>query len=196
VQPPGRERRLHEKPFTDLLALIEVAGPALSPYMDRPFAFFGHSMGGWIAFELVRYLRREKLPKPRHLFASGCPAPHIRNWSTISENLSDEEFVEQLKQLKGTPREVLDRPELMELMLPLLRADFSLTGTYKFTGGEPLDTPITVFGGRQDDQISQAGLEAWRSHTNQDFAFHVFPGDHFFLHRHRELLRVLSRAVE
>jgi medium-chain acyl-[acyl-carrier-protein] hydrolase len=196
VQPPGRERRLHEKAFSNLLALVEAAGPALRPYMDRPFAFFGHSMGAWISFELSRYLRRENLTQPLHLFASGCPAPHIKNRSAITHNLPDQEFLKELQHLKGTPKEALDHPDLMELMLPLLRADFSVTGTYEFSESDPLDVPITVFGGRADDHITQSDLEAWRSHTTGSCVLHMFPGDHFFLHTvQSELLRVLSREL-
>jgi len=197
VQPPGRERRLHETPFSNLLAMVEATGPALRPYMDRPFAFFGHSMGAWISFELSRYLRRQNLPKPLHLFASGCPAPHIKNRSAITHNLPHEEFLKELRQLKGTPKEALDDPDLMELMLPLLRADFSVTGTYAFAESEPLDIPITVFGGTEDDHITQFDLEAWRRHTARAFALHTFPGDHFFLHSAQfELLSVLYREVD
>lgn len=197
VQPPGRERRLHEKPFSNLLQMVEAAGPALQPYLDRPFAFFGHSMGAWISFELIRYLRRENLPKPLRLFASGCPAPHITNRSAITHNLPDEEFLKELRQLKGTPKEALDHPGLMELMLPLLRADFSVTGTYAFADGEPLDIPITVFGGTEDDHITQFDLEAWRRHTARAFSLHMFPGDHFFIHSAQpELLKILSCEVD
>jgi len=196
VQPPGRERRMHEEPFTDLLALVEAAGPALLPYMDRPFAFFGHSMGAWIGFELARYLRRENQPKPLRLFASGCPAPHIRSRSAIAHNLPEEEFLKELRHLKGTPKEALEHPGLMELMLPLLRADFCVTGTYIHSDGQPLDVPITVFGGLQDDRIGKPDLEAWRAHTAQNFALRFFTGDHFFLHTaHAQLLSALSREL-
>jgi medium-chain acyl-[acyl-carrier-protein] hydrolase len=197
VQPPGRERRLHEKPFTNLLTLVEAAGPALLPYMDRPFAFFGHSMGAWISFELSRYLRRKNQPKPLRLFASGCPAPHIKNRSAITHNLPDDEFIKELRHLKGTPKEALDHPGLMELMLPLLRADFSVTGTYAFAEDEPLDIPITVFGGTEDDHITQPDLEAWRNHTARAFALHLLPGDHFFIHTAQDkLINLLSREVD
>ena len=197
VQPPGRERRLHETPFTNLLAMVEATGVALLPYMNRPFAFFGHSMGAWISFELTRYLRRRNLPKPIHIFASGCPAPHIKNRSAITHNLPQEEFIKELRQLKGTPKEAFDHPGLMELMLPLLRADFSVTGTYEFSDDEPLDVPVTVFGGTEDDHITQPDLEAWRTHTTGAFALQMFPGDHFFIHSAQsELLKALSHEVD
>ncbi|MCA1591775.1 MAG: putative thioesterase [Acidobacteria bacterium] len=197
VQPPGRERRLHEEPFTSLLALVQAAAPALLPYMDRPFAFFGHSMGAWIGFELACYLRRENLQQPLHLFASGSPAPQIPSRTSDTYNLPEQEFLNELRRLNGTPREVLEHPELMELMLPLLRADFSVTGTYAFSDDDPLDMPITVFGGLQDEDISQSSLEAWRQQTNRAFALQMFPGDHFFLHTAQpQLLNVLCRELE
>jgi medium-chain acyl-[acyl-carrier-protein] hydrolase len=165
--------------------------------MDRPFAFFGHSMGALIGFELARYLRRENLQKPLHLFVSGCPAPQIRDRSVLTYDLPEQEFLRELRRLNGTPREVLEHPGLMELILPLLRADFCVTGTYTFSDGDPLDTPITVFGGQQDEDAGQSSLEAWRQQTARAFALQVFPGDHFFLHTaQHQLLSVLGRELD
>lgn len=138
VQLPGRERRLLEPPFTDLRFLVEAAARALLLYLDRPFAFFGHSMGATISFELARHLRQEKNVKPVHLFVSGRRAPQLPERHASTYDLPGAEFLEELRRLKGTPKEVLEHPELMELMLPLLRADFELIQTYQYSAAHGL----------------------------------------------------------
>ena len=178
---PGRGTRLREQPFTSLDALVEAAAEAIAPLLDKPFAFFGHSMGAMISFELARRLREQDRPQPAYLFISGRRAPHLPNHDPITYNLPEVELVRELRRLNGTPREVLEHPELMELMIPLLRADFSVVETYVYRPGVPLDCPLTVFGGLEDSDVSREQLEAWREHITGKFALRMLPGDHFFL---------------
>jgi medium-chain acyl-[acyl-carrier-protein] hydrolase len=117
-------------------------------------------MGAIIGFELARYLRRQFLPRPLHLFASGRGAPQIREAGPFDYDLPEPEFIQKLRGLNGTPKEVLDHPELMQLMIPLLRADFALIQTYVYSPESSLNCPITVFGGTRDFEVSQAQLEA------------------------------------
>jgi medium-chain acyl-[acyl-carrier-protein] hydrolase len=182
VQLPGREKRLLEPPFTNLRLLVEAARRALLPYLDRPFAFFGHSMGATISFELARSLYQEQNLNPVHLFVSGRRAPQLPETHALTYDLPQKEFLEELRRLKGTPAEILEHPELMELMLPLLRADFELVQTYHYLAGPPQRCPITAFGGLHDEEVSRADLEAWREQTTTAFSLHMLPGDHFFLH--------------
>jgi medium-chain acyl-[acyl-carrier-protein] hydrolase len=181
VQLPGRSSHMSGPPFTNLAALIEPLARALRPYLDKPFAFFGHSMGAIISFELARYLRKRFLPRPLHLFVSGRTAPQIPEEDPGDYDLPEPEFMQRLRNLNGTPREVLDHPELMELMIPLLRADFALIQTYAYSPEPPLNIPITVFGGTEDTEVAQQHLEAWREQTNSSFALRMLSGDHFFL---------------
>ena len=193
VELPGRASRLQEPPFTKLLPLVHSLAQAIRAHLDKPFAFFGHSMGGVIGFELARHLRDEYGFGPSHLFVSGCPAPEMVNLDPPTFNLPEPEFFEELRRLNGTPKEVLEHPELMQLMLPLLRADFELTETYVYSSGRPLDCPISAFGGLRDDVVSREQLEAWLHHTSAGFSLRMFPGDHFFLQTAQtHLLRVLS----
>jgi medium-chain acyl-[acyl-carrier-protein] hydrolase len=188
VQLPGRGRRLHEAPFTSLLPLVAAIGQALPPYLDKPFAFFGHSMGGAISFELARYLRRMNMPQPLHLFVSGRRAPQLTADEPPAYNLPVAEFLEELRRLNGTPAEVLDHPEMMQLLLPLVRADFELIQTYTYSPEPPLSCPISVFGGLEDHTDRIHYLEAWREQTTASFSLQMFPGDHFFLQTARPLL--------
>src|SRR5689334_12399770 len=181
AQLPGRGTRLREEPFTNLDALVAAVAEAIAPLLDKPFALFGHSMGAMISFELARRLREQGQPQPSHLFISGRRAPQLPNDDPISYNLPDAELGQELLRLNGTPKEVLEHPELMELMLPLLRADFSVVETYDYRPGVPLDCPLTVFGGLRDAEVSREQLDAWREQTTGEFALRMLPGDHFFL---------------
>ena len=196
LRPPGREGRLKEKPFTSLAPLVRTIDEVLEPYLDKPFAFFGHSMGAVIGYEWARLLQAERGLEPLHLFVSGRRAPQYPDDDCQTHALPEKEFVEELKRLNGTPREVLDHPELMEMMLPLLRADFSVCGGYEYSPGPPLNCPITAYGGLSDTSVTRATLEGWRQHTTSTFTLRMLEGDHFFLHSSQSLLlRVLSQAL-
>jgi len=195
VQLPGRESRITEPPVADLRELVPRLSDALEPYLDRPFAFFGHSIGALVCFELARELRRARGLEPVHLFVSGCPAPHHPDSDRLSE-LSESEFVDRLKQFNGTPPEVLHHPELMQLVLPTLRADFSLRDRYLHRDEPPLSCPITAFGGMADGHVSGAKLEGWKRHSRERFQLWLFQGDHFFLRTAQEpMLEALSSLV-
>jgi medium-chain acyl-[acyl-carrier-protein] hydrolase len=197
VQIPGRGIRLAEPPFTSLVSIVEAIGEAIGPHLDKPFAFFGHSMGAMISFELSRLLRRERGLKPQVLFVSGRAAPQIPDWAPPTYNLPEPEFLEELKKINGTPREALEHPELMKLMLPILKADFQICQTHTYVSEAPLACPITVFGGIKD-KTTRENLEAWSEQTVDHFSLHLLPSDHFFIKTEENtLLRILfSRLSE
>jgi medium-chain acyl-[acyl-carrier-protein] hydrolase len=192
IQLPGRERRLLEPPFTNLGLLVETIAQSILPYLDKPFAFFGHSMGAKISFELAQRLLTNNTLTPTHLFISASRAPHLPTRRRPLHDLPEDEFIEELRLLNGTPKEVLEHPELMKLMIPILRADFSINETYQHSAAPALDLPITAFGGLQDQNVSREDLEAWRDYTSASFTTRMLPGDHFFIHVSQS---VLLRAV-
>lgn len=194
IQLPGHGNRLREPLFDRLHPLVEELARQLSPYFDKPFAFFGHSMGALIGFELARLLRRQHQPQPAHLFVSGHRAPQKRKKEQRRTfELPQAEFIEELRRLNGTPREVFEHPELIDLMTPILRADFAIAQTYEYADDSPLDCDLTAFGGLRDIDVTRDYLEAWESHTTGNFSVRMFPGDHFFLNTHRApLLQALS----
>jgi medium-chain acyl-[acyl-carrier-protein] hydrolase len=200
VQLPGRDSRWREAPFTNLRLLVEVMASELSACWKEPFAFFGHSMGAVISFALARHLRAVVGVEPVHLFMSGRRAPQVRRDVRVTYNLPHDEFIEELRKLNGTPDEVLEQTDLMELMLPVLRSDFELVQTYIYTDEPPFECPITAFGGLQDVEASREDLDAWRAHTRGEFTLRLLPGDHFFLNKTPELLhgmlsQQLSRSI-
>jgi medium-chain acyl-[acyl-carrier-protein] hydrolase len=196
VHLPGRGGRLHEQPFNDWKTLVEAVGAALLPYVEMPFAFFGHSMGALIGFEAARLFRRWNAPMPLHIFVSGRRAPQVPDPDPPTYDLPDPEFIAELRRLNGTPKDVLDHPELMELMLPLLRADFEVCQNYRYAPELPLTCPISAFGGLQDQDISREDINAWNCQTTGQFRQRMLPGDHFFLHAYEHtILEALSRDL-
>ncbi|MFZ0658333.1 MAG: alpha/beta fold hydrolase [Candidatus Binataceae bacterium] len=195
VQLPGRGARSMELPFTQLSPLLEALTPALAPLLDKPFAFFGHSLGALVSFELARRIGRDYGVSPVRLFVSASRAPQIPRRGSLIHNLPRDEFLAELRSLNGMPPELLDHREFMELMLPLLRADFAVYETYEYSTEPPLDCPISAFGGMQDRRVSNADLEGWHAQTKASFSLQMFQGDHFFL-RHPLLLRTLYRELQ
>jgi medium-chain acyl-[acyl-carrier-protein] hydrolase len=196
VQLTGRGNRLGEPPYKRIETLVADAADALLPYLDGPFAFFGHSMGAMISFELARLLRREHKPTPAHLFLSGRSAPHKLKNESSTYNLPEPEFIEELRRLKGTPQEVLDHPELMDMLSPILRADFELCETYRYVPEPPLECPITAFAGLRDQDVTREQIEGWREYTSSSFTLRMFPGDHFFLHESASMmLQVIAHRL-
>lgn len=196
VELPGRASRLNEPPFTRLLPLVQALADALSPHLYKPFAFFGHSLGALVSFELARQLRAQGAPAPVHLFVSGVGAPHIRNPDSAVHGLPEPQLKDKLRRLNGTPTAVLEHAELMQIMLPILRADFAIYETYAYADEPPLGCPISVFGGVQDRAVSRERLEAWRDQTSTSFSLRMLPGDHFFIHTAQSLLlRMLSQEL-
>jgi medium-chain acyl-[acyl-carrier-protein] hydrolase len=188
VDLPGRGTQIKLPPFTKVEPLLEAIASALIPHLDRPFAFFGHSMGGLLSFELTRLLRRKYARSPAHLFISGRPAPQRSLKKPPIHALPELSFLEELRRLQGTPEEVLANTELMQLLLPILRADFEVLETYLYSNESPLNCPITVFGGWRDREVDRDELEAWREQTRTTFSLYMLPGDHFFIHSAQTLL--------
>ncbi|MBO4206787.1 thioesterase domain-containing protein [Micromonospora echinofusca] len=180
VQLPGRENRIAEDPrFT----VADVA-TAISGRADRPYAIYGHSMGGRVGFEVVRELRRRGAELPVRLYVGGARAPHVTA-SSLFDGLSqvdDDELLRRLSDGGGLPAGMLDHPELVELLLPLLRADFGRVDDYTYLPGEPLPVPIVAFSGTGDRAVSREQSAAWAQHSAAGFTLHELAGGHFFLH--------------
>ncbi|GAB4197012.1 MAG: alpha/beta fold hydrolase [Wenzhouxiangellaceae bacterium] len=177
---PGREARASEPPERDLEAIVEPLSQAILPYLDKPFAFFGHSMGAYVAYELSRRLEQRHGIRPEHLFLSAAGAPHLPEPHPI-HHLPPAEFLRALLRLNGFPREVLSDARQVRQSLPVLRADFSACENYQYQVGSPLMFPLSVYGGSSDARVAPQRLEAWRQHAGVAFSMTLFDGDHFYL---------------
>jgi len=197
IQLPGRGPRIQDPPITRLQPLAEAIAEGLTPYLDRPFAFFGHSMGAILSFEVARLLRTSHAVEPAHLFVSGRRAPQLPDDTPATYELPEDRFIEELRRIKGTPRDVLEHDELMKLMIPVLRADFEVCDTYRYSPGPPLNCPITAFCGMGDEEETCDRVAAWRERTTASFTLKKFSGDHFFVNQAMpKIAEIIARELD
>lgn len=188
IELAARGRRMREPNYKTIdYAVADVFQIIKKELLEGPYALFGHSMGSMIAYELPYLIEKNGYPGPMHLFFSGRAAPHIdRSKKRTLHHLPDAEFKKQMLEMGGTPKEFFDHPELMEVFLPLLRGDFTLTETYTHpVRTTPLTCNITVLSGRQDED-TQEEVEAWHGYTSGSCQIHYFDGGHFFIHDETE----------
>lgn len=178
---PGRESRLEEPPFRHIADLVEPLCAALEPYLDQPYALFGHSMGAVVAYEVARRLSGADTVSPSCLIVSGRRAPGLAGNRRRLSALSDDEFLAEVARLNGIPPEVLSEPELLSMLLPALRADFELAETYRPLPGSRLDCPVISYLSTSDPETDYDGVLSWREMTSGEFTMRVFRGDHFYL---------------
>lgn len=193
VQLPGRDTRIDEPAYRRMAPLVAALAQAIGPHLDKPFAFFGHSMGALLAFELARELRRASLPQPARLFLAAFRAPQMPSPNVKIYHWPDE-VLKVVLQRDGTPEEVLRNDELMRVLLPTLRADLEVCDTYEYTEQAALACPFSVFGGTDDVRVRESDLSGWQLHSSSAFSVSMFPGTHFFLNSARQRLLARIRA--
>jgi medium-chain acyl-[acyl-carrier-protein] hydrolase len=196
VHPPGRAHRLREEPLTRIDTMVEAAVTGLSSLMDRPFAVFGHSLGAVVAAEFARVLQAQGR-LAAHLFVSSRPP--LRDATRQLYQLPQEEFLVAMNaRYQSIPEEVLAHPDLVELLLPALRADIEAIETFRpHHDRVKIACPTTVYGGMFDHTVSQEDLESWNEETAQPCRVRVFPGDHFYLNASiAPMLADLSMTLE
>lgn len=194
IQAPGKGSRMVETPLSRVEDVVSgVLGAISTQLRDLPFSFFGHSNGALIAFELASELQDRGLPTPERLYLSASPAPWTRHHEREYASMSDDEFVEKLRHLNGTPPGVFDEPELLDLILPGLRADFVLGERYRRTRQTLLKTPTVVFAG-DDDEIQPMQVRGWQDAIADELEVVPMPGGHFFLHTHLDHLAAALSA--
>lgn len=196
LELPGHGTRGHEQALSRMRRLTQAVAEGMYPYLDKPFALFGHSMGALVCFELARLLRRTYNVGPIHLFVSAHRAPQLPDPDPTTYMLSEEDLIQKLQTLEGTPKEILEQPDLLRMVLPNLRSDFAVCDTYTYRVESPFDCPITALGGDDDAEICREELEGWREQTSSAFRVHMFPGGHFFINSSRlAVLRLLTDSL-
>lgn len=181
VQLPGRENRLREQPFTRMDDLVPLLANNMLPLLDRPYAFYGHSLGAFVAFETARQLRRSGESHLQYFFVGASPAPQLPWEHSFLHPLDDKKFLDEIqKRYGGVPRQILDDPEIRALLLPVMRADVTMLENYRYTTEPPLQCGVTVFGGQNDHMVVPHSLEAWRHQTEANFRVEMLESGHLF----------------
>jgi len=195
VQYPGRQDRRNERGVDDIAGLADQISRALEPATAEPFAFFGHSMGAILAFEVARRMQERTGRTPSQLFVSGRPAPSRSRPDTVHLR-DDAGLLAELKRLGGVPPELLDQHDLLATALPAARNDYKAIETYRYVPGPPLLCPITALLGADDPMVTVDEASHWSDHCAGPFRLRVFAGGHFYLGEWpADLLDVISRTL-
>jgi len=196
IRFPGRENRLDEPLIDDLPSLVDRLGAVLSPLLDRPFVLFGHCSGSLVAFELARWLRAHKRPQPDLLVVSSIEAPALHPVAAPLHQLPRDELIHQVAEFGGLPPQVLEDPEMRDMVEPALRSDTRMAESADYVEEPPLEVPITVIGGLRDHLVSLESMAAWRWETSCRFSLHMLPVGHFVLDPAVALMRHELRDLE
>ncbi|WP_460400112.1 thioesterase II family protein [Actinophytocola sediminis] len=192
IQYPGRQDRRTEPLIDSIDELADQVTEQLRPWLDRPTAFFGHSMGATLGFEVARRLEREG-GGITALFASGRSAPS-RTKTDSAHTFTDRQLIAELDDLAGTQAGLLGDDELVRMILPAIRSDYRAAETYRYAPGPDISCPLHALTGDEDRKVSVADAAAWQAHTTSTFELHVFPGGHFFLDTHAARILDLVRS--
>lgn len=198
IQSPGREARIHEPPCDDLATMVGLLGEAIAPLLDRPYAFFGHSFGAFVAFALARHLCDRGCVPPAHLFCAGAMAPHLPSRAPVLHRIQPNEAFLRAVQTTygGIPDVVIDNHELGSVVARALRADLRMAESAR-PAPSALPVDVTAYGGTRDRWVSKEDLSAWSAYSSRRFSCSMFEGDHFFVDVVRqELLEDIMRRLD
>jgi surfactin synthase thioesterase subunit len=186
IELPGRGKRIADCLITEMAPAIDECFKQIEVFMHKPYAFYGHSMGALFAFLLSRRIfSNDKLPKPLHLFLSGAGSPGHRKKGVIRHLLPRDQFIQEIKNMGGTPHAIFEDEGLLNFYEPILRADFSIIENYKYQKEKKLPVPISVFIGTNDEEAKE-NATLWKEETSNEFSLLEFTGNHFFIFEHLE----------
>jgi len=189
IRLPGREERLREPALDRIEPLLQKLEVVLKDFLDLPYAFYGHSMGAHVCLYLTRRFRQRGLPQPSQLFVGAARAPQLKSRYPILAHLPLDQFVVEIgKRYNGIPEPILKDPKILSLLLPTLRADFSVFEQTEYVDEPPLGLPISAYRGDADTVVSREEMEAWAAQTRGRFRYVEIPGTHFFLRSSRDSL--------
>ncbi len=196
VQPPGRATRIFEQAYTSMDSLIQSLIKVIPSKLDKPYILFGHSLGSRVAFELMNKLKQQEYPLPQHFIASGSRGPQCTSDKKELYKLPDEDFIFELQKLNGTPKALLENKDLMDLLLPLIRADFELSDKYLYSDNTRFNCSVSVLGGEYDVDITDLHLKSWGDFFTKKITQHIIKGDHFYIDTNREtVLRIVNKII-
>lgn len=199
IELRGRGRRFYEKCYDNLESNVSdiINSMKLVLHNNTDYAILGHSMGSLLAYELYYKILSLNLPLPKHIFFCGYKAPHISPNEECISKLSDKEFLKKINEYGGTPQEILDNNEILEIFLPILRNDFKSIDTYKYAERNvKIDCDISILTG-SNDNIQSNELIEWQYHTNKSCTFYTVKGNHFFINsNYTKVISIVNKTLE
>jgi len=198
IELAGRGKRSNDPLYQDVPEAVQDIFSVVSPKIldGKPYAFFGHSMGAMLAYEVIQKIRANYLPEPQHAFFSGRGAPHVKsNREKLYHEMEDDEFKREIMNLGGTPKEFFDYPELVDYLLPILKNDFKISEiAEKRQEIKPLNSEITVLVGKEEDELEAASVHGWMQHSKKMCTVHYFNGGHFFINDEAETITKIIKS--
>lgn len=197
LEPPGRGKRIDQAFLPNMQAIADDLYLQVKPLLNEPYAFYGHSMGTLIAYLITKRIVREGLPQPLHIFVSGRMGPSAKETEPHIHNLPQAQFRKKLKEIGGSPDELLADNNLLKFFEPILRSDFKANELYKYEEiTAPFDIPITVMAGKEE-KISEEEAMAWQKETTRPIDVHWFEGEHFFILDHAAgIMRIINQKLK
>jgi len=196
IQLPGRESRFSEPLLDNISDIVNELSLNFHNYLDKPYILFGHSIGALISFEFTRTLRKKAMQQPKSLIISGTKAPQVPLKRSPIHRLPTPELIQKIREYNGIPRDIIENKELMDIFLPIIRADFCISETYNYYGELPLACPIMALGGLNDDTFDSQDLLKWQEQTTALFQYELLPGDHFFIKSsYPEVINIVNKIL-
>jgi surfactin synthase thioesterase subunit len=183
VQLPGREWRISQPRFRSFPAMIDALADSLGPHLRPPYFLYGHSMGGLIGYALTRRMLEGGRPGPQALVVGACPAPHLPAPMSdlyAAAETSDMRLAKALTAIGGLPAALLNEPDWLRLLMPIVRDDLILCSSFERVLSEPLPCPIRALAGADDPLVAPQQIHAWHQQTTAQFDFQILPTGHFF----------------
>lgn len=196
LEIPGRGSRSGENLLSNLDQIADDVFNQIKQELNAPYAIYGHSMGGLLAYLLTKKIIGMNLPQPQHLFVTGCAAPSMQGGGLVDPTLPKTEFIQEINKLGGISDGVLKNPDLMDYFEPILRADFTAVATYRRLPGEPFQVPMSVVIGDGEHITYEEAME-WQQETTVPLEVKVLPGNHFFIFDHPgRIIEMIARKLQ
>lgn len=197
LEYPGRGTRMKDPLVSDISEVVNDMYRQISPLIgDQPYAIYGHSLGGLIAYLLTLKLMENNKMLPVHLFITGTTGPSsISRTEKKRHLLEKKEFIEEIRELDGMPEEILNSEELLHYFEPILRSDFKVSENYIYQQHPPLNIPVTVITGTEEN-MELADIQLWQKETTHPVDFKRMPGKHFFIFQHAfKIVEIISKKL-
>lgn len=195
VQPlelAGRGSRFREPFYFNMEEAVEDLMQSIQPYVEEPYVIYGHSFGALLTYELYYKILEAKLREPEHLFFSGCIPPNKRETEKKVYDLDEASFIREVMNYHGMEQEILENKELMEIIMPILRADFQVLDQYRYREkAQKINRNVTVLYG---NDMTYNQVQYWADLMGKRVVFHHIDGDHFFIKTNvEEVLKVVQK---